>query len=86
MAVQTNEVAEHFAALPKAQRQAISLVALDGKSYEKAALEAGVCCDTMKSRVSRGRTALVIAATATRSGDDHSAEEGFFSYRSVSSR
>ena len=60
--VQAKEVAEHFAALPTVQRQALSLVALDGNSYETAAVKAGCRCGTMKSRVSRGRAALLRAA------------------------
>jgi RNA polymerase sigma-70 factor (ECF subfamily) len=63
-AVQAKEVAEHFAALPRAQREALSLVAVDGNSYETAALKAGCPRGTIKSRVSRGRAALLRAAVA----------------------
>ena len=76
--VHAKEVAEHFAALSKAQRQALSLVALDGNSYEAAALKAGVRCGTMKSRVSRARTALLTAATGVYAPKARTDKEEFF--------
>ena len=57
-AVELREVAAHYGELPKVQREAISLVAVHGYSYEKAALKAGCAVGTMKSRVSRARAAL----------------------------
>jgi RNA polymerase sigma factor (sigma-70 family) len=72
-AVQAKEVAEHFAALPDAQRVALSLVAIGGDSYETAALKVGCPSGTMKSRVSRARAALLREAVVT-----HGAKEEFF--------
>jgi RNA polymerase sigma-70 factor, ECF subfamily len=60
--VELRELAAHYGELPEAQREAISLVALHGYSYEKAALKVGCAVGTMKSRVSRGRAALSRAA------------------------
>jgi RNA polymerase sigma-70 factor (ECF subfamily) len=73
--VHAKEVAEDFAMLPKAQREALALVALDGDSYETAARKVGCRCGTMKSRVSRGRAALLRAATGNRK--DQSDDEVF---------
>ena len=56
--IELKELADHVAALPPAQRQALSLVAVEGNSYEAAALKVGCRCGTMKSRVSRARAAL----------------------------
>ena len=67
--IEVNEINKHFAALPAAQQQAISLVAVEGNSYETAALKAGCACGTMKSRVSRARATL---AEAIEAGNDSS--------------
>jgi RNA polymerase sigma-70 factor (ECF subfamily) len=77
-AVQAKEVSEHFASLPRTQREALSLVALEGNSYETAGLKAGCACGTMKSRVSRGRAALLRAAAVTRGRTEQSNKEEFF--------
>ncbi len=63
-AVQAKETAQHVAALPRVQREALSLVAVEGNSYEIAARKAGCASGTMKSRVSRARAALLRAAEA----------------------
>ncbi|HKT20418.1 MAG TPA: sigma-70 family RNA polymerase sigma factor [Stellaceae bacterium] len=47
-----------FDALPRVQRDALSLVAARGFSYEEAAAIVGCAQGTVKSRVSRGRSAL----------------------------
>jgi len=47
-----------FKALPPAQRDALSLVAASGFSYEEAAEIVGCAQGTVKSRVSRGRSTL----------------------------
>jgi RNA polymerase sigma-70 factor (ECF subfamily) len=53
-----SELYEAFAELPRLQRQALTLVAVAGCTYEEAA-ELGQCpVGTMKSRVSRARAAL----------------------------
>lgn len=54
------EQIEEFENLPPDQREAIRLVA-DGDSYEEAAGKLGVAVGTVKSRVARGRAALVMA-------------------------
>jgi RNA polymerase sigma-70 factor, ECF subfamily len=62
-----------MAALPAAQREALTLVAVEGLSYDAAAFRAGCACGTMKSRVSRARSAL--AETVESSGTPHVDEE-----------
>jgi RNA polymerase sigma-70 factor (ECF subfamily) len=61
-AVELGELSSHYTDLPDSQREAISFVAVNGDSYETAALKAGCAVGTMKSRVSRARAALSIAA------------------------
>jgi RNA polymerase sigma-70 factor (ECF subfamily) len=75
--IQAKEVAECFAALPSVQRQALALVALDGDSYEAAALKMGCPPGTIKSRVSRGRVALSAATAEPKLNADR---EKFFGY------
>ena len=75
--VEAKEIAEHFAALPRTQREAISLIALEGNSYETAALKAGCPCGTLKSRVSRGRAALLRAAIVDAPKVDADKDEFF---------
>ncbi len=48
-----------LAGLPPAQREALLLIGEEGLSYEEAALHAGEAIGTMKSRVSRGRAAVI---------------------------
>jgi RNA polymerase sigma-70 factor (ECF subfamily) len=60
-AVEAKEVFRHLERLPSAQREAIVRIALDGDTYEAAAQKVGCRCGTMKSRVSRGRAALLEA-------------------------
>jgi RNA polymerase sigma-70 factor (ECF subfamily) len=47
-----------FSRLPPDQREALALVGAAGLSYDAAAAVCGVAAGTVKSRVSRGRTAL----------------------------
>jgi len=53
-----SDVARRFDVLTSNQRQALTLVAANGYSYEDAAKQAGCVVGTMKSRVSRARTSL----------------------------
>jgi RNA polymerase sigma-70 factor, ECF subfamily len=53
-----SDVDARFSNLPASQRQALTLVAADGQSYEDAAKVVGCAVGTMKSRVSRARDAL----------------------------
>jgi hypothetical protein len=62
--VELRELDKLFAALPAAQRDGLSLVALGGNSYEAAARKAGCAVGTMKSRISRDRAALASAMEA----------------------
>jgi RNA polymerase sigma-70 factor (ECF subfamily) len=56
--LELQDVAKLVAALPAAQREALTLVAVEGHSYDAAASKAGCATGTMKSRVSRARSAL----------------------------
>lgn len=47
-----------LAGLPEPQRQALTLVALDGMRYEEAAAILGIPTGTLMSRLARGREAL----------------------------
>ena len=51
-------IEESLAALPPEQRVAITLVDIQGSSYEDAAQVMGTSLGTVKSRISRGRAAL----------------------------
>ena len=51
-------IEEGLALLPLEQRQAITLVDIQGTSYEEAAQVMGISLGTAKSRISRGRAAL----------------------------
>lgn len=57
-ALQLKEVAREIDRLPSAQRQAVLLVAAQGHSYEDAAIMSSCEVGTIKSRVSRARSAL----------------------------
>jgi RNA polymerase sigma-70 factor (ECF subfamily) len=56
--VHLTQVLDAVARLPEAQRQAISLVALEDFSYAEAAAIMGTPVGTLMSRLSRGREAL----------------------------
>ncbi|PUB12074.1 sigma-70 family RNA polymerase sigma factor [Yoonia sediminilitoris] len=47
-----------FSILPTEQREALTLVAASGMSYEEAAATCGIAIGTIKSRVNRGRKRL----------------------------
>ncbi|MFX5085272.1 sigma factor-like helix-turn-helix DNA-binding protein, partial [Acinetobacter baumannii] len=49
---------EAFARLPEDQRRALTLVAVDGMSYQEAAAILGIPLGTLMSRLGRGREAL----------------------------
>jgi RNA polymerase sigma-70 factor (ECF subfamily) len=55
---QLGELDEAIGKLPIEQRQVILLVGLEGMSYEEVAAILGVPVGTVRSRLSRGRTAL----------------------------
>jgi RNA polymerase sigma-70 factor (ECF subfamily) len=57
-ALALNEARLAMDALPKAQREALSLIGVGGLSYGDAAELCGCRVGTMKSRVSRGRSSL----------------------------
>lgn len=54
--------------LPKAQREAIVLIALDGLKYREAASLLGVPVGTVMSRLSRGRAALRVLLEGETAG------------------
>ena len=53
------EVSAHLEALPKAMRELLMIVAIDGMSYEEAAAVLEVPVGTVRSRLSRARQALL---------------------------
>lgn len=57
-AVALSQLMKAMAALPDSQRKALTLVGAAGFSQEEAALRLGCAIGTVKSRVSRARTAL----------------------------
>ena len=69
--IELQEIEKLIAALPQSQREALALVAVEGHSYQAAAAKVGCACGTMKSRVSRARSALLLAA---KSGSQRTAE------------
>lgn len=56
--VRLSQVRRAFDLLPKEQREAVRLVAMDGLSYDEAGRVLGVPAGTVMSRLSRGRDAL----------------------------
>ncbi|RSU45533.1 sigma-70 family RNA polymerase sigma factor [Sphingomonas sp. S-NIH.Pt15_0812] len=58
-AVELNQVRSAIDRLPPDQGSALRLVAVDGLSYEEAAQEADITLSSLKSRVHRGRLALM---------------------------
>jgi RNA polymerase sigma-70 factor (ECF subfamily) len=52
------EFKEAFRVLPGAQRKALLLTALDGRSHERIATQSGVSVGTVRSQVSRARATL----------------------------
>jgi RNA polymerase sigma-70 factor (ECF subfamily) len=59
--IELSDTARAMRGLPDAQREAIILVGAGGFSYEEAAKICDSAIGTMKSRVARGRTALLNA-------------------------
>jgi RNA polymerase sigma-70 factor, ECF subfamily len=57
-AVRLAEVRRMFLSLPEEQRAALHLVAIEGFSYEEAALTLGIPLGTLMSRLGRARAAL----------------------------
>lgn len=56
--LECRDLAEALDKLPVEQRQAIVLVALEGRAYEEAANILGIPVGTVRSRLARGREAL----------------------------
>jgi RNA polymerase sigma-70 factor (ECF subfamily) len=56
--IQYADLTRAFATLPYEQREAVTLVAASGLTYEEAAKICGVAVGTIKSRVSRARSSL----------------------------
>ena len=56
------DVRHALAALPQGQREAVIRIGLDGWSYERTAAASGVPVGTVRSRLSRGRDRLRLAA------------------------
>ena len=59
-ALELAEVSEAIRELPLEQREALILIAAGGFNYEEVAAIAGVAVGTVKSRVSRGRSNLIV--------------------------
>jgi RNA polymerase sigma-70 factor (ECF subfamily) len=57
-AVRLAELMQAFRALPEEQRATLHLVAVEGLSYQEAALALGIPIGTLMSRLGRARTAL----------------------------
>jgi RNA polymerase sigma factor (sigma-70 family) len=57
-AVWLRQVAQSFAALPDPQREVLHLIAVEGLTYQEAALCIGVPVGTVMSRLSRAREAM----------------------------
>ena len=53
-----NEAMEWMTSLPKAQREALEMVGLEGETYTDAARRTNVAVGTIKSRTSRARSAM----------------------------
>lgn len=62
-----SQVKGAFMRLPKEQRQALHLVAIEDLSYEEAAVMLGIPMGTLMSRVSRARAALRAGEEQTQS-------------------
>lgn len=56
--IHLNELASVLAKLPVERRQAVMLVAVEGLSYEEAAVKCGCPTGTIKSRVARARATI----------------------------
>ena len=59
-ALELAEVSEAIRELPLEQREALILIAAGGFNYEEVAAISGVAVGTVKSRVSRGRSNLIV--------------------------
>ncbi|MEM6679345.1 MAG: sigma-70 family RNA polymerase sigma factor [Pseudomonadota bacterium] len=57
-ALELEQTLDALGALPEEQREAITLVAIDGVAYAEAAQILGVKLGTLMSRISRGRAAI----------------------------
>jgi len=57
-AMEHAEVLEEMARLPREQREAISMVGIEGQRYDEASVASGVPMGTIKSRTSRARETL----------------------------
>lgn len=60
--LELRDVSRALQALPKGQRMAVTMIGIDGLGYEKVASMVGVSVGTVRSRLSRGRAKLRLAA------------------------
>lgn len=58
--IELMDISKALAALPPVQRSTLLLIALDGRSYDETAKITGVPVGTVRSRLSRGRSALTV--------------------------
>ncbi|AWK86499.1 sigma-70 family RNA polymerase sigma factor [Azospirillum thermophilum] len=66
--VELRRTIEAFATLPEEQRQVLTLVAVEGMSYQEAATVLNIPLGTLMSRLARGREALRAATDHGRRG------------------
>lgn len=74
--VELLEIAKSLQQLPREQREVINLVALEGLRYDEAADILGINLGTVRSRLSRGRSALRDSLTASLARADGESVQG----------
>ncbi len=73
--IEIMDIGKALAALPAAQRSTLLLIALQGLSYEETAKITGVPVGTVRSRLSRGRSALTVMMNGVTSEERVSMEK-----------
>ncbi len=73
--IEIMDISKALAALPAAQRSTLLLIALQGLSYEETAKITGVPVGTVRSRLSRGRSALTVMMNGVTSQERVSMEK-----------
>jgi RNA polymerase sigma-70 factor (ECF subfamily) len=73
--IEIMDISKALAALPAAQRSTLLLIALQGLSYEETAKITGVPVGTVRSRLSRGRSALTAMMNGVTCDERVSAEQ-----------
>jgi RNA polymerase sigma-70 factor (ECF subfamily) len=73
--IELMDISKALAALPAAQRSTLLLIALQGLSYEETAKITGVPVGTVRSRLSRGRSALTAMMNGVTCDEQASAEK-----------